>query len=76
MLKPINLLREQEGGLESVNLHSGEVSVNAMTKDTPCGEYASPEFNFATMICASNNPAAATLGEFPKYYYFLFINSI
>lgn len=52
----------QDGGLESVNLRSGEVSVNLMTKDSPCGEYASPQFNFATMICSSNNPVATTIG--------------
>jgi hypothetical protein len=63
----------QDGGLESVNLRSGEVSVNAMIiialtpKDSPCGEYASPQFNFATMICASNNPAATTIGEFQLF---------
>ncbi|XP_046655767.1 trypsin alpha-like isoform X7 [Daphnia pulicaria] len=50
-----------DGGLESVNLRSGEVSVNLMTKDSPCGEYASPQFNFATMICSSNNPVATTI---------------
>jgi len=46
-----------DGGLESVNLHSGEVNVIVLTKDSPCGSYNTPEFNFATMICASNDPS-------------------
>jgi len=47
-----------DGGLESVNLHFGEVSVIPMTRDTTCGKYKYPEFDFATMICVSNNDTA------------------
>ncbi|XP_046655762.1 trypsin alpha-like isoform X2 [Daphnia pulicaria] len=52
-----------DGGLESVNLHYGEVTLNLVTATSPCGSYAvnEAEFNLATMICASNNPAASTL---------------
>ncbi|EFX71081.1 hypothetical protein DAPPUDRAFT_231560 [Daphnia pulex] len=51
-----------EGGLESVNLHYGEVTLNLATSTSACGSYvADVDFNFATMICASNNPEAATL---------------
>ncbi|XP_046655018.1 coagulation factor X-like [Daphnia pulicaria] len=54
-----------EGGLESVNLHYGEVALNLMTSTSSCGIYNTTEFNFATMICASNNPAATTLAPPP-----------
>ena len=53
-----SLYNLKDGGLESVNLHSGEVGIYPVTKDTPCGEFDTTVFNFATMICASNDPAA------------------
>jgi hypothetical protein len=56
--------------LESVNLHYGEVTLNLVTATSPCGSYAvkDDEFNLATMICASNDPAASTLGEFSLFF--------
>ncbi|XP_046463180.1 trypsin alpha-like [Daphnia pulex] len=55
-----------QGGLESVNLHYGEVTLNLVTATSPCGPYAvNEEFNLATMICASNDPAASTLAPPP-----------
>ena len=56
-----------DGGLESVNLHYGEVTLNLVTATSPCGSYAvnDNEFNLATMICASNDPAASTLAPVP-----------
>jgi len=48
-----------DGGLESVNLHSGDIAIVTLPdKNAPCGTFdpVSTGFNFATMICASNDP--------------------
>ncbi|KAK4030083.1 hypothetical protein OUZ56_023041 [Daphnia magna] len=56
-----------EGGLESVNLHYGEVDLLPMDSATTCGVYDNTKFNFATMLCAVASATATPAGSPCRY---------
>ncbi|XP_045026483.1 trypsin beta isoform X2 [Daphnia magna] len=56
-----------EGGLESVNLHYGEVDLLPMDSATTCGVYDNTKFNFSTMLCAVASATATPAGSPCQY---------
>lgn len=56
-----------EGGLESVNLHYGEVDLLPMDSATTCGVYDNTKLNFSTMLCAVASATATPAGSPCQY---------